>query len=148
MKDRLICRILVLAALIALAVPVIGIAFAQTDTPAPPIEGKTFLQVVAAWLLYSIVGMVANIVQPNGKFDAFKLLRSFLCAMVVAILAIGLGLHPTIVETQYSNLITEVVNFIANSGFGVSLLYTFEKLYTIVMGIATRVKQTATTPET
>jgi NO-binding membrane sensor protein with MHYT domain len=149
MKKTRIYQILMLALLISLAVPMIGLVFAQEPEPTTlPTEGQTILQVVAAWLIYSMVGMVANIVQPDGKFDAWKLMRSFLWAIVVAVLAIGLGLHPTVVETTYSNLITEVVNFLANSGFGISLIYTFEKLYTIILGVATRVKQTASVPGT
>lgn len=149
MKNVRICRIVLLALLLCLAVPVVNLVFAQESTPTPlPTEGQTLLQIVAAWLVYSIIGMVASIVQPNGKFDAYKIMRSFLWAMIVAVLAIGLGLHPTVVETTYTNLITEIVNFLANSGFGISLIYAFEKLYTIFSGIAARVKQTATTPGT
>lgn len=148
MKKALLCRLLLLGLLISLAIPCIGIAFAQDTEPIVPVEGKTLLQVVGAWLLYSIVGMVASLVQPDGKFDAYKFIRSFLWAIIVALLAIGLGLHPTAIETQYSNFITEIVNFVANSGFGISLLYTFEKFYTIATGLAAKVKQTATAPGT
>lgn len=125
-----------------------SIVWAQEPTP-PPSEGKTILYVVGAWLTYSILGLVASLAtppvagQPVPAFDARKFAKSFLWAIIVAVLAVGFGVHPTTVEAQYTNLITELVNFIGNSGFGLSLIYSFDKLYNIITGLATKIKTTA-----
>lgn len=134
---------------VALAMTLVtSVALAQEPEPMPS-EGKTILYTVGAWLIYSILGLVASLVtppvagQPVPAFDARKFARSFLWAIIVAVLAIGFGVHPTTVEAQYTNLVTELVNFIGNSGFGLSLIYFFDKLYRIITGLANKIKTTA-----
>ena len=125
-----------------------SIVWAQEPVPVPS-EGRTILYVVGAWLTYSILGLVASLAtppvagQPVPAFDARKFAKSFLWAIIVAVLAVGFGVHPTTVEAQYTNLVTELVNFIGNSGFGLSLIYSFDKLYNIITGLATKIKTTA-----
>ena len=140
--------------MVMLAIMTIALAMTLTTSivwaqePTPPSEGKTILYVVGAWLTYSILGLVASLAtppvqgQPLPAFDARKFARSFLWAIIVAILAIGFGVHPTTVEAQYTNFITEFVNLIGNSGFGLSLIYFFDKLYKIITGISTKIKTT------
>lgn len=134
---------------VALALSLVcAVVYAQ-ETEIVPSEGRTLLYTIGAWLIYSILGLVASLVtpsaagQPAPKFDAYKFARSFLWAVIVAILSIGFGVHPTAIETQYSNFITEMVNFIGNSGFGLSLIYFFDKLYRILTGLAESVKVSA-----
>jgi len=124
-----------LIATLALSLAV-GIVFAQDGIP---VEGESILYVVGAWLLYFIMGLLPSIIS-GDTFDPTKFGRSIIWALVVALLSIGMGLHPTIVEAEYTNLVTEVVNFIGNSGFGLSLIYFFDKLYRTVTGLAAKYK--------
>lgn len=124
-----------LLATIALSLTV-GIAFAQDGIIG---EGQSILYVVGAWLIYFIMGLLPSIIS-GDKFDAVKFGRSIIWALVVALLSIGMGLHPTVIEAEYTNLVSEVVNFIGNSGFGLSLIYFFDKLYRTVTGLAAKYK--------
>jgi len=133
-------KILIATLLVSLAAMLgIGIVFAQTEIPT---EGQSILYVVGAWLIYSIVGLLPALIE-GQKFDAFKFTRSFIWAIIVAILAIGFSIHPTIVEAEYTNLVTELVNVVGNSGFGLSLIYFFDKLYRVITGLASKMKVTA-----
>lgn len=114
----------------------VGIVFAQNNTNGV-LEGESILYIVGAWLLYFIMGLLPSIIS-GDKFDATKFGRSIIWALVVALISIGMGLHPTTVEAEYTNLVTEVVNFIGNSGFGLSLIYFFDKLYRTVTGLAAK----------
>lgn len=143
---------------VVLAMSLIPFAYTQdnnqTDTEPEPepgpitmsTEGKTMLYTAGAWLVYSILGMIAALLEPNAKFDVYKFTRSLLWAVIVAGLSIGLGVHPTIVEAEYTNLVTELVNFIGNSGFGLALIYSFDKGYRIATGIAKKLQTTAAPP--
>lgn len=127
-----------------LAVSFVSIVYAQ-EPETEFTEGKTMLYIAGAWLIYSILGMIPALVAGN-PFDARKFTRSFLWAVIVAFLAIGFNIHPTQVETEYTNLVTSIVNLIGNSGFGLSLIYFFDKLYRIIVGLSTQLKATGTAP--
>lgn len=135
---------LILASLILLML--VPLTFAQENgTPLISDETKSMLYVTGAWLIYSILGLLPSLLA-GDLFDVTKFTRSFLWAIIVALVSIGLGVHPTVVETEQANLVTSLVNFIGNSGFGLSLIYSFDKLYRIVTGISTRFQETASTP--
>jgi len=103
-------------------------------------ETQTILYVAGAWLLYFILGLTAAIVKGEETFDPKKFLTSVLYALFVVIIAIGMGIKPVAVEAQYSNLVTEVVAVIMNSGAGVFMIYALNRIVLILTGLADRLK--------
>lgn len=153
--------ILLLASLICLMLA--SFAFAQdnnatvTDNGVEngvlPTEGQTILYAVGAWLLYSMLGLVASIttvtVGEDGKptpvvFDKDKLLKSLLYAIVVAALALLGNIQPVTIEAEYSNLVTEIVHFVMNLGLFATPIYALNKVVTIITNITS--KQKAVSP--
>lgn len=122
-----------------------------TEEPIEPTEPETgpVIWVVAGWLLYSLLGLVASITKADGtKFDPKKFALSFLWFLIVAVVAVALKLTPVQVETQYPSLITDIVNLIANSSVGLTLIYFFDKLWKIATNIKNKfeIKTTTTSP--
>mgnify|MGYP006910674275 CR=1 FL=1 len=130
----------------------IPLAFAQDNDVIPEVsDTRTVLYVAGSWLLYAVLGLFASItsVDEHGNpvpFDHVKLLKSLLWAIIVALIAVGLGVHPTIVETQYSNLVTEIVNAIVSTGAFTTLIYAFDKLVAIFVNILNKLKKASEQP--
>ena len=111
-------------------------------------ETKTVLAVAGSWLLYSIIGLLASVTTvEDGKaiaFDTKKFMKSALIAGLVALAAIGLGVHPTVVQTEQANLVAAVANFIINTGAFTSAIYVVDKGITLVLNV---LKNLAKPPE-
>ena len=127
----------------------IPFAFAQENgSPLMSEESTTILKVVGSWLLYSMLGLLASVSTkgPDGKplpFDAEKIGRSLLWMVVAAGVAIALNLNPQVVVAEQTNLISEIVNFIVNTGIFLPVIYGIDKIYTIATNLLGTLKKTA-----
>lgn len=142
--------ILLLASLICLML--VPFAFAQNNAENGVLElsdeTKTVLAVAGSWLLYSVIGLLASVTTVvDGKpiaFDTKKFMTSALYAVIVALLAIGLGIHPTIVQTEQANLVSAVANFVVNTGAFTSVIYVVDKGIKLALNV---LKNLAKPPE-
>lgn len=145
-------KILLLAIVNALLVATVSLmmtpVFAQESVAPQPGPEVSFGWVVVSWLVYSIAGLISSV--SGGKsFDGFKFTRSFLFTLLVAILALTLGLTPVQVTTEYGPVLEQVVAFLLNTGPSTVLIYSFNKLYDVIMNLKRKLEATqiaATSP--
>jgi hypothetical protein len=131
--------------LIILSATTVALAYAQAETTTPIIDEptKTTISVAIGWLLYTLLGLLASVI--NGStFDPKKFTTTILWAIIVAILAIVLKIHPTQVISDYPNLISEILTYVGSSGMGLSLIFFVDKLYQIAIGYKNSLKKLAT----
>ncbi|MFQ6073969.1 MAG: hypothetical protein ACE5KC_02000 [Candidatus Bathyarchaeia archaeon] len=97
--------------------------------------------VALSWLVYAVWGLTAALL--NGeRFDAKKLARSLLWAVLVTVLAVFTQLAPAQVITAYGTLIDTILTLIMNSGPVIALIWFFERLYLAITALARRVQVT------
>lgn len=110
-------------------------AFAQ-EQPVSPQPGPevSFGWVVVSWLVYSIAGLISSV--SGGKsFDGFKFTRTLLFTLLVAAFAVVLKITPVQVTTTYGPFLEQVIGFLLNTGPCTVLIYTFNKLYDIIINL-------------
>jgi len=95
---------------------------------------STLLYIIGAWFVYTILGFLANAIQNGEAFDPTKFGRSLIWAIIVVVLALALGIEPVIVIEEYGDILGMIVTVIANSGFGIALIYGLDRLYRIITG--------------
>ncbi len=112
--------------------------FAKEQPVSPQLSPEvSFGWVVVSWLIYSIAGLVSSV--SGGKsFDGFKFTRTLLFTLLVAILAIALHITPVQVTTTYGPVLEQVIAFLLNTGPCTVLIYTFNKLYDVIMNLKTK----------
>ena len=132
MRKKALLFVLALVAMLTFAVPV---AFAQEQPIAPqPGPEVSFGWVVVSWLVYSIAGLIGSV--SGGKsFDGFKFTRTLLFTLLVAIFAVTLKITPVQVTTAYGPVLEQVIGFLLNTGPCTVLIYSFNKLYDIIMNL-------------
>ena len=97
--------------------------------------------VALSWFVYAVWGLIVALL--NGeKFDAKKLTRSLLWAILVTLLAVFTQLAPVQVTTVYGTLIDTVLTSIMNSGPVIALIWFFERFYLAITALARRVQVT------
>ena len=132
---------LTLATIATIAVIVIPWVMAQGEGEVLPVAPETtFAWVVGAWLIYAIAGLVASVSKPTERFDPIKFAGSFLTAILTAFIAIGLGIEPGTVATQFGPSISMIATTILNTGPGLMLIYVFNKLYTLAMNLKAKIE--------
>ena len=136
-------KIVLCAVLIAiLCVGTAGLTYAEIAVESTPevITYKSIAYVAFAWFIYTMVGLLAAIIGGNQSFDVIKFTRTFLWALIVMVVAILMKSTPTAVIENQDNLITSTIAVVMNSGAGMSLIYVFDKIWTIISGINARFK--------
>jgi hypothetical protein len=139
--SRKILAFMLLSALILTitSVPVV-LVVAQEPAPVPVAPETTFGWVVLAWLIYSIIGLLASVSKPGETFDTLKFVRSFFIMLLTGVVSIALHLTPGIVTTQFGGILDMAATFILNTGPGLWLIYAFDKLIKLIMNLKTKLE--------
>ena len=134
---------------VALVLLCMGTVLAQNATVTengPPVQDYTvFLGAVGSWLVYALLGAGNAFIKGDG-FDATKVTRSFLWAIVVAIVAVVLGIYPQDVIVLHEGLVSEVVATVMSSTAILPLIIFFDKGYRILKGLFDKWKELPQSP--
>jgi hypothetical protein len=99
------------------------------------------IYVAFSWLFYSILGLTVALL--NGeKFDAKKLTRSLLWAILAAILAVVTQQEPVQLIAQHRTLIDALLTLLMNSSPAIALIWFFERLYLALTAIIQHARAT------
>jgi hypothetical protein len=133
MKSRVIVAALLVMTLLCMTAP-LACAQGEAQTVEAPV---TFGWIVAAWLIYSLVGFFAS----GEPFNGLKFARTFLVTIIVAFAAIALRITPANVLTSYGSIIDQFASIIINTGPGIGLIYLFEKLFKFSQLVKTKLEK-------
>ena len=138
-RKVLTCMLLSALILTITSVPVV-LVVAQEPAPVPTAPETTFSWVVLAWLIYSIVGLLASVSKPGETFDTMKFVRSFLIMLLTGVVSIALHLAPGSVTTQFGGILDMAATFILNTGPGLWIIYAFDKLIKLIMNLKAKLE--------
>jgi uncharacterized membrane protein len=120
----------------AIIMPVVS---AQTET-VPLAPETTFGWVILAWFIYALIGLLASVTTPKEHFDAIKLARSFILMILTGVIAIALRITPGAIETQYGGILNVVATVVLNTGPGLTLIYSLDKLAKLIMNTKAKIE--------
>ncbi|MGD8505709.1 MAG: hypothetical protein PVF15_03490 [Candidatus Bathyarchaeota archaeon] len=95
------------------------------------------LNAIVAWLVYAIWGSTSAFLQ-GEKFNPYKLARSLLWALIVAVTSLITGLPPQLTIEQFDNFIVQILGLVMNQGWAISLIWFFDRLYNVITAVRTR----------
>lgn len=97
-------------------------------------------RIVLGWLLYALWGLISALLQ-GEEWNAPKFVKSILWAVLVSMIALFTGLPPELVVGQYEHIIMQILVFVVNSGPVIALIWWFDRLYGIIMGIRENINE-------
>jgi hypothetical protein len=140
MSRKVLTCMLFSALILAIATVPVMVVVAQEPAPVPVAPETTFGWVVLAWLIYSIVGLLASVSKPGETFDTLKFVRSFLIMLVTGLVSIALHLTPGAITTQFGGILDMTATFILNTGPGLWIIYAFDKLIKLIMNLKAKLE--------
>lgn len=96
------------------------------------------LNIILAWLVYAIWGLISALLS-GEKFDPYKLVKSVLWAVIVAVVALVTGLPPQLVIAEYENVIVQVLAFVMNQGAVITLIWFIDRFYNALKGLKDKI---------
>lgn len=132
---------LILAVSMVVALALVFMVQAQEPTPTEPETQTSIIALVAAWLFYSLLGLFAAVSSGKEDFDAVKFLRGVVWFVIVAGIAIALKIPPAQVTTDWGPVITQVINFLIQTGPFTAAIYGIDKSYKIIIDMKTKIEK-------
>ena len=130
---------LILAVSMVVALVLVFAVYAQEPIPTEP--QTSIIALVAAWLFYSLLGLFAAVSSGKEDFDAIKFLRGVVWFIIVAGIAIALKIPPAQVTTDWGPVITQVINFLIQTGPFTAAIYGIDKSYKIIIDMKTKIEK-------